>query len=130
MGSVYNGQKCTHCEYEPGSFAHGFGFLGIFSGLATCRTCARIVGVSPDGTTIHKNDWDGDYQAHLNERRTYDIKFNTCRHCNGHDLIHHHLWDLGLHEQEGEISQNATFHLPCPRCATGKIIFVNAGLWD
>jgi hypothetical protein len=131
MGIVYYSEKCTHCEYESGQLIHGTGFSFIFVGFATCRTCARVINVYPDTSTIHQDDWLGDYQAHLTTRDTEGIEFNTCRYCGGHDLIHHHLVEAySLSRQEGKISERETFHLPCPRCTTGKIAFVGAGLWD
>ena len=138
MGIVYNSEKCTQCEYEPGRLIHGIGFSLLFVGFATCRTCLSVINVYPDATTIHNDDWPADdYQAHLIKRNTRDnisdkdVEFNTCWHCGGHDLIHHSLLELYvLSRQEGKISELEKFHLPCPRCPTGKIAFMGVGLWD
>jgi hypothetical protein len=138
MGALFICDPCDRCAYQPRQMLrYHVGDMGIFMGIATCRTCEEIMSFFPtrDNIADHAARMAGleaphRYLAHVQkmvaQRRDVfpdGLPLDTCSLCGSTQLYVHHIW-------EAQYAGTDLIQLACPRCVSGKLRLIPQGTWD
>jgi len=137
MGMLYTCHSCETCGYQsPHLLRYHLSETGIFMGIVTCRTCADIVSLFPDydnipdtiaatlgGAVRYIGRVNALASRHADLFPMGEMAFDVCLVCGGRNVYHHDIWQPRYAIEDG-------IRLPCPRCATGHVALVPAGMWE
>ena len=137
MGMLYTCESCETCGYQSRHLLrYHLSETGVFMGIVTCRTCAEIVSLFPGYDNIPEEiaatlggavRYIGRVNAlasrHADLFPTGEMAFDVCLVCGGRDVHHHDIW-------HPRYALNGKIGLPCPRCATGRVALLPAGIWE